>query len=458
MRVLLAGVEEELRSLTADEPVKLKAAALAELEKRLTVETKEAVTARKPQTKIIAFPVTRVREYAAVAVAAAAAFVIWFGFQVVQPPELSFDRFMPAAPAIAVSAPEPVESARPGSFPQAVEAVESTRVERFEFAASSAAMPTREAFTGTVPSPLASGSAPETALLPWEAPELRAYRPTETVSETLIATAQSDPIRKDATESVIEGFWLLAGTGLWKQDIRPVGNGENIIFTGSVAEASGMAAIESKLRSAADGRSVTFDLALRDDSLGSAERVMTFEQAANRPAGGMVRNSLLAHYRDAARRSFRSPRISLLEAELERYVSDVLRHDSELLAHVHVVHSVLSRADAAGLGGSSTLNRLIKFHLAGIANREAAIYAKLSEVLPRRYWNYRAKKVVPEGSIEAVDESGELLADALGLDEILTTIFVSGSATLDARDSERSCGERLASIRSHVARLRRAIH
>ncbi len=455
MSILLADIEAELRSLIADEPVEIKAAALAALEKRLAEQAKEPAPVRKKPAKIITFPVVRVREYAAVA--AAAAFVVWAGFQAVRQPELPSDRFMPAAPVAAVSTPEPLEAARPESLSQAVEAVAATRVERFELAASSAAAPDREAVAALVPAPSAAAGAPEAAPISWEAPELRAYRPTETPVETLVA-AQPDPIPEDIGESAIEGFWLLAKTGLWKQDIRPDGNGENIVFTGSVAGVAERAAIESKLRAAAGGRSVTFDLALRDGGLGSAEQVMTLAPAANRPAGGMVRNSLLAHYRDAARRSFRSPRMALLEAELERYVSDILRHDSELLAHVHVVHSVLSRTETAELSAANTLNRLIEFHLDGIADREAAIYAKLSEVLPRRYWTYRAKKAAPKEPVEAAEESSRLLADALGLDEMLTTILVSGEAALDARGGERSCGERLAGIRSHVARLRRAMN
>jgi hypothetical protein len=119
----------------------------------------------------------------------------------------------------------------------------------------------------------------------------------------------------------------------------------------------------------------------------------------------------------------------------------------------------LSGADASQLAGSSELGREIKTHLDGIANREAAIYASLSEVLPRRYWTYRAEVTdAPAGAVDPVIESNELLADALGLDETLTTLFVTKSATVDAGGNEHSCGERLARIRSHVARLRQAIN
>ena len=45
----------------------------------------------------------------------------------------------------------------------------------------------------------------------------------------------------------------------------------------------------------------------------------------SRSAGGLVRASLLEHYQDAARRSFQEPDRSLLESELERYVSEILR-------------------------------------------------------------------------------------------------------------------------------------
>ena len=101
---------------------------------------------------------------------------------------------------------------------------------------------------------------------------------------------------EDAGEAAIEGFWLLARTGLWKRNIRPAGNGESIVFSGSVAGVAERAVIESKLRAAAGGRPLTFNLALRDDVPGSAERVTILARNAERLAGGMVRNSLLAHY------------------------------------------------------------------------------------------------------------------------------------------------------------------
>lgn len=460
MNILLADIEAELRSLIADEPVEIKTAALAALDKRLAEQAQEPAPAPRQPAKVLAFPVARVREYAAVA--AAAAFVVWAGFQAVRQPELPPEPFTAAAPAAAVSSPQPFAQARPEGLPRVVEAVASTRVERFELTASAAPAPRREAVAGNVPALPPSSGAPETALLAWAAPDLRPYQAAETDAETSFASARPastlpDPSREEMGESAIEGFWLLARTGLWKQDIRPAGNGGGILFTGSVADAAQRAAVESKLRAAAGGRPLTFDLALRNDERAAAEQPLILARNADRPAGGMARNALLAHYRDAARRSFRSPRMELLEAELERYVSDVLRHDSELLAHVHVVHSVLSRADAAA-AQTDTLRRLIAFHLDGIADREQAIYARLSEVLPRRYWTYRAQKAAAREPVEAAAESNGLLQAALGLDETLTAVFVSsGQAPLDARGSERSCGERLAGIRSRVARLRKAM-
>lgn len=459
MTTLLAGIEAELRLLIPDEPVERKAAALAAFKKQhLTATPKEPVIAEKMPAGVLAFPVAQIRAYAAVA---AAGFVIWGGFQVARSPEAPLAQLTPAAsePVLSIAAPAPLEAALSGSAPQAVASVvvAEARVAQFEFAASSLTLPQREAFTELAQAPPIAGGAPEAAPIAWQAPELQAYRSSEVVSETLLADAQPDPILEDAAESVLEGSWLLAKTGLWKQDIRPGGNNGNIVFSGRVANAATLADVESKLRAAAEGRSVAFDLTLRNHTLGG-EPAMTLEQTANRPAGGMVRNSLLAHYQDAARRSFQAPRTALLEAELERYVSNVLRHDSELLAHAHAVHSILSRVDTATSGESNTLNRLIAFHLDGIANREAAIYTRLSEVLPRRYWTYRAKNVDSTESGGIVEESSRLLKAALGLDETLTTLFVANTATLDARGNEQSCGERLARIRSHIVRLRRAIH
>lgn len=465
MSILLADIEAELRSLIADEPAEIKTAALAALDRRLAEQAQQPAPPPRQPAKVLAFPVARVREYAAIA--AAAAFVVWAGFQAVRQPELAPDATLTAAsaPATAVTAPDQ-PAPRPAALPRADEAVAATRpaptaappadTPRFELAASAPTAPLRETVAANVPAPPAAEGAPQTALLAWAGPDLQPYRAIETASATPASAVRPGPAVAEMSESAIEGYWLLARTGLWKQDIRPAGSGGNIVFTGSVADAPQRAAVESKLRAAAGERSLTFDLALRDDGRGAGQTVI-LAQSADRPAGGMARNALLAHYRDAARRSFHSPRMELLEAELERYVSDVLRHDSELLAHVHAVHSVLSRADVAALGEADTLRRLLAFHLDGIANREQAIYAKLSEVLPRRYWAYRAPKTVPAEPLEAAAESIALLEDALELDETLTAIFVSGQSALDARGNERSCGERLAGIRSRVARLRRVM-
>ena len=466
MSILLADIEAELRSLIADEPVEIKTAALAALDRRLAEQAQQPATPPRQPAKVLAFPVARVREYAAVA--AAAAFVVWAGFQAVRQPELAPDAMLTASsvPATAVTGPDQPAPPTPAALPRADETVAATRpaptaapptdTARFELAASAPTAPLRETVAANVPAPPAAEGAPQTALLAWAAPDLQPYRAVETASATPASAARPVPVMAEMSESAIEGYWLLARTGLWKQDIRPAGSGGNIVFTGSVADAPQRAAAESKLRAAAGERSLTFDLALRDDDRGAGQTVI-LARNADRPAGGMARNALLSHYRDAARRSFRSPRMELLEAELERYVSDVLRHDSELLAHVHAVHSVLSRADVAALGETDTLRRLLAFHLDGIANREQAIYARLSEVLPRRYWTYRGPKTVPAEPLEAAAESTALLEDALELDETLTAIFVSGQSALDARGNERSCGERLAGIRSRVARLRRVM-
>ncbi len=391
MRILLADIEAELRSLIPDEPVERKAAALVALERRLAETAEQPVEVEPQPAKVIEFPGTRIRKYAAFAAAAAAAFVMWGGFQAVQSPELptlpTLAQFAPAVPASAFSTPQAFETiARLENLSPTNSLAVSNVIDRYEFAASSAVDAPGETFAEFASAPQIAVAAPS-ALIRWDAPEPQPYRLSEETNETVIALAEPDPIRQTSAEAVI------------------------------------------------------------------------LAQGSTRPVGGMVRNSLLAHYRDAARRSFLSPTNSLLDGELDRYVSDVLRNDSELLAHVHAVNSAFSSATSSQLDGSSKLGRQVKNHLDGIATREAAIYASLSEVLPRRYWTYRAETANSQAeAVDVVAQSNELLADALGLDETLTTLFVANTATIDARGNERSCGERLARIRSHVARLRRAIN
>ena len=391
LRILLADIEAELRSLMPDEAVERKAAALVALEQRLAETATEIIEVERQPAKVIEFPVTRVRKYAAFAAAAAAAFVMWGGFQAMQSPELptlpAVAQFAPAVPASAFSTPPPVETlARLESLSPTNTISPTSVVDRFEFVSSDAIAPPGESFAAFASAPQIAVAAP-VGMIRWTAPQPQPYRLTEESTETIVALAEPDPIRQ------------------------------------------------------------------------TSPKVVILAQGSNGPLGGMVRNSLLAHYRDAARRSFQSPTSSLLEGELDRYVSDVLRNDSELLSHVHAVNSALSGADASQLARSSELGREIRTHLDGIANREAAIYASLSEVLPRRYWTYRAEvNDAPAGAVDPLIESNELLADALGLDETLTTLFVIKSATVDASGNEHSCGERLARIRSHVARLRQAIN
>ena len=173
----------------------------------------------------------------------------------------------------------------------------------------------------------------------------------------------------------------------------------------------------------------------------------------------MARNSLLSHFGDASRRSFQAPEPTALESELDRYVSDIFRSQSRLLSHVYALNRVLETFDAelvSRLGPQSvdTFRRLVSFHLSAMREREAHIYDRLSEALPRRFWTYRAARKGVSGEPDWQREGKQLLKDALQLDATLTALLATPEATIDASDANLSCGELLGRIRSHLQHLR----
>ncbi|MEZ5397516.1 MAG: hypothetical protein R2724_32710 [Bryobacterales bacterium] len=165
-----------------------------------------------------------------------------------------------------------------------------------------------------------------------------------------------------------------------------------------------------------------------------------------------MRSALLAHYGDAARRSFQQPTSSALDGEIARFTGEVYRNQSRLVRHAHALSELLSQFDAAALAPaeSKTLDSLIRFHAEGVADAEAQIYGHLSEALPRRFWNHRGDRSSEITDVDLADSTHTLLADALRLDETLTTLLGASPSSIDAGDAQTSVGALLYRIRTRA--------
>ena len=247
---------------------------------------------------------------------------------------------------------------------------------------------------------------------------------------------------------------MLAKTGLWKEGLRARGSREQIRFSGTLATDQARQRAERKLLAAANSWPVSFSIAVRTAWAGSDTSPAPAPSAGEQPSGGLVRNSLLQHYADAARRSFQPLDQGQLDDELDRYVSGVMRDDAELLARVHALHRVLNIPGIDRQRGLESLRRLIDFHLKGVARHQKGIHTRLSEALPRRDWAHRGPKEDFADADKLGAVSRDLLVDALALDRTLTTMFFGTSETLDARARNLSSADLLARIRKHARRLR----
>ena len=204
----------------------------------------------------------------------------------------------------------------------------------------------------------------------------------------------------------------------------------------------------------AAGDEVRFDITRRSSNPATTT---VAARVSDGPAGGVMRTALVEHYRDAARRSFLSPEPSLLESEITRYVNDVVRGKSDLVQHLYALKTLFvslepGLAENAGPEARKALRELVRFHLAGATEQEGAIFSRLSEALPRRYWNYRGAAADVSSDVWAA-ESASLLEDALKLDRTLTSLFNDRADQLDAADAQ-SPGELLHHIRTRLRALR----
>ncbi len=467
----LAEIEVELhRQAGFVLPDERRAAALAALRARLQVEL-ERQTARPFSVRdwLPPFALPRIPAFASYSLAfAAVCLMAWWGVGVVIPgpapePVLISRIELPAPPASALAvAQEPEDLAEGPGVSAHRPAREATRLlQRFTLAAD----------TGR-PTPTAPASldwAPTLVLQPMEPQDvsltpdilavtsLPAWPPDAPGQVPLpVAPGSAAVSPQSSTESVIEGNWMLVRAGLWDQDVRAGGADGTILFVGSVASERARLDMRQALDEVAGELSVEYAISVRDNRSEAAGGQLATALGVGQEPVGAVRNSLLEHYGDAARRSFQVPDWSLLESELDRYVTRVLRHDTELLSHANALQRFLSEPGMEAMRNSDGFRRVVRFHLDAIWDHQAGIHELLSEALPRRFWAYRSRTDNPRASDSMQEESLGLRADALSLDRALTSLLFGSGEALAVGDGEPSVNSLLKRLRQRTERLRSA--
>jgi hypothetical protein len=278
----------------------------------------------------------------------------------------------------------------------------------------------------------------------------------EAATAELDGALAADPL---AFSKVVEGYWALTEARVWEEDVRPVWTRGGLRMRGTVENESVRTRVEAAVLRHTS-QPLAFDLQPRQDSPAARRRTPGVVHAVyGGPAGGAVRRSLLGHFTDAARQSFVAPQPTALEAELVRYVSEVYRSQSELLSHAYALQRFLGELDAASLASADpqTARRfrdVVDFHLRALDDREAAIYDRLSEALPRKVWSHRGTVDESTETLGWHEESEGLLQDALDLDSNLTALFGTSPLTVDASNPDPSCGEILDRIRTRIRRIK----
>ena len=466
LHVRLASIEYELSRESAFElPLDHKAAALASLRGRLEqeVESQRSANTRiwqwMPQIRPPQIPALTPYAVAFAGVCLAA----WLGWNVVGTPEPPAS--VTTAQLAEITSPPAASAAEAPPAVKLEVAAQTTPPERFRWISAAppqvapASMQALVAGTapdvsaGTVPSHLVSVALPHLDDLPEPlapSPAVLAEAVPETRG-TAAPTVRTDP------EVLAEASWMLIKAGLWKANLEAHGTAESIRFAGTVASERERARAEKALLAVADGRPIEFDIAVRGARVPAEAVPDSVRASRTRSLGTTVHNALLQHYRDAARRSFQPLDRSMLENELDLYVSDVMRHDADLLAHVHALHNLLSRSDVAQVRDADSFRRTARYHLDGIARHEASIHGQLSEALPRRYWAYRGPRVTDGNSSDLQAAGTALLQDALALDQALSSLFFGGSDVLDISEASPSSASLLARLRQRTRQLRSAI-
>ncbi len=465
---LFEVVAENLRASLPAESEAERAASRMTLERELTVRA-----ARPP---VIPFPVWRVAGYAAAAMIGFAVFsgYLFNGVEVSpnQNAEQVAETWTVPAPVVAegtTAAPKP-PAAEPESE-QNVTLAQVQRPARFEMAAAVVSRPASEAITGAisgVKTPVVVAGAeieplerkifgPEAvfALLQPRAPELQI--PTLPVAELAVAKLPVGGPPEVRPDVLVAGHWILYRAGVWREDLSPAVSETGLVLRGSAENAAVRDRILAAIRKTPEGREVPVELTLR--SAGPvAAALADVARVSDHAAGGAVRNSLLAHFSDAARRSFVAPEPAVLESELRRYISDVFTGQSDLLAHAYALKTILHSVSGDGLSeldpaASRHLAEMARFHLREVRENRERIYDLLSETLPRKYWTYRPAAQAADSPNSPV-EAQALLSDVLQLDETLTALLSTGALFVNASDADLSCGALLQRIENHTRRLR----
>ena len=261
--------------------------------------------------------------------------------------------------------------------------------------------------------------------------------------------------------AAIDGRWMLMKAGAWEQDVEPDLRSGKLFFVGSVENAASEQQLTAAVSKVAGSRSIGFDLRRRQESTAAtAQRELNpGRRTAPLPVAGVVRNSLLAHFSDTAQRSFQTPTPAVLESELDRYVTDVFRGQSRLLAHVYSLNSLLQSVRAKDVERlePATVEKfrdVMRFHLAAVDEQQARIYDHLSEALPRRFWAYRETESELAEKNAWTGESEQLLQETLLLDGTLTELLSAPQPTIDASSANPSAGQLLHRIRSRISGLK----
>lgn len=464
---LLGDAEQELCATVPSETAVEHAAAWDAIAQQIS----------KPAT-VITFPVRWAGAYAA---AAALGFAVFSGV-------MESDFFSPgsdAVPVMVAEAPvlEPptvtplpqlgvaqqtapaasaVETAPPATKPREAEPVVAASVKSTPMVAEQRVLDRYASEAGALPANPA-----ETASPFLRAPIIAGLRPLRTPSMPPTAAAlmeapvaeptviERQPLTLAAAREVVEGHWILHRAKVWREDVAPAWTDERVVFTGTVENEQVRNEVTTAIRSVDKAGRVPIELQLRAVSTGVAGSAVSAPIEQGIP-GGVVRTSLLEHYSDAARRSFASTEASALEGELDRFMNEVFENQSNLLAHAYELKMLTSAVPAnlvSEVGSSSRFADLAAVHANAVRRHQTRIYDLLSEVLPRKYWTYKAKdESASSGDLQV--EATALLEDALELDANLTAILSTPRHLLDAGDANVSCGEALSRIRTRLKRIK----
>jgi hypothetical protein len=439
VQALLFDIEHELRALIPAEPLERRRAAAAALDRE--------IYAAPP--KVISFPVRWGAVYAA---AAALMFAVFGGLWSTQRPIAE-----PIAPEPMAEAPAPIVvppvliieaeavEAQQASAVTAAEPERSFEPERFELA---------EAGNATTPQPVALDGAGAVRIDP-VAGETLGLPPALALAAPPVA-APRQPVGSAAAEDpnlLLAGLRAATRSGAWTMDVEPEIRGGRLTFVGEAASETERDELIAAVRRELSGDDIAFAITVADTHLPLASPPASDTLGA-RPGGGMMRTALLAHYGDAARRSFQQPTQSALDAEIARFAGAIYRSQSDLVRHAHALDGVLREFTGKDLSPESarSLDGLVRFHAKGVVAGEARIYDQLSEALPRKYWNHRGDRQALDGA-SPVEAGSALLADALYLDETLTTLLGSSAGSVDVGEVQTSAGALLYRIRARARYL-----